>query len=55
MIEALGARVLTLVRVRIGDLVISGLPSGTWRYLTPQEVDALGGEPPHPGAAARQR
>jgi pseudouridine synthase len=41
MIEALGARVLKLVRVRIGSIGIGTLPIGKWRRLTPGEVAAL--------------
>ena len=41
MVEALGARVLKLVRVRIGPLTIGDLPIGRWRLLTRAEVDAL--------------
>ena len=41
MIEALGAKVLTLVRIRIGPIAIGTLPIGTWRPLTPAEVAAL--------------
>jgi 23S rRNA pseudouridine2605 synthase len=41
MMEALGARVLTLVRVRIGNLEIGTLPIGTWRFLTPDEIETL--------------
>ena len=41
MVETLGARVLELVRVRIGGLEIGSLPLGKWRHLTPQEVRAL--------------
>jgi pseudouridine synthase len=41
MVEALGAVVLKLVRVRIGPLRIGKLPIGTWRLLTRAEVDAL--------------
>lgn len=43
MVEALGARVLKLVRVRIGLLPIGAQPIGTWRRLTPAEVQALSG------------
>lgn len=43
MVEALGARVLKLVRVSIGDLSIGTLPIGTWRTLSPDEVTALRG------------
>ena len=45
MVEALGARVLTLVRVRIGQLRIGSLPIGAWRLLTSEEVRALVGAP----------
>jgi len=43
MVEALGARVLKLVRVRIGSIAIGPLPIGKWRLLTRDEVDALKG------------
>jgi 16S rRNA U516 pseudouridylate synthase RsuA-like enzyme len=42
MVEALGARVLKLVRVRIGEIAIGTLPIGRWRLLTPEEVAAFG-------------
>jgi len=41
MIEALGAKVLKLVRVKIGSISIGALTIGTWRQLTSAEVDAL--------------
>jgi pseudouridine synthase len=41
MVEALGARVLKLVRVRIGPIAIGTLQIGKWRPLTKAEVDAL--------------
>jgi 23S rRNA pseudouridine2605 synthase len=41
MVEALGARVLKLVRVRIGPIAIGTLPIGKWRHLTPAEIKAL--------------
>jgi pseudouridine synthase len=41
MIEALGATVLKLVRVKIGPIPIGTLQIGKWRSLTPQEVRAL--------------
>jgi pseudouridine synthase len=41
MVEALGARVLKLVRVRIGPIAIGTLPIGQWRLLTPAEVATL--------------
>jgi 23S rRNA pseudouridine2605 synthase len=43
MVEALGARVLKLVRVRIGSIAIGPLPIGKWRLLTREEVEALKG------------
>lgn len=41
MIEAIGARVMKLVRVRIGDIAIGDLPIGEWRLLTRQELTKL--------------
>ena len=41
MIEALGAVVLKLVRVRIGSISIGTLPIGKWRPLTAAEVRSL--------------
>ena len=41
MVEALGARVLKLVRVRIGAIAIGTLPIGKWRHLTAAEIKAL--------------
>jgi pseudouridine synthase len=41
MVEALDARVLKLVRVKIGPLSIGKLPIGKWRPLTPAEVRAV--------------
>jgi pseudouridine synthase len=41
MIEALGATVLKLVRVKIGPIAIGTLHIGKWRSLTPAEVRAL--------------
>jgi pseudouridine synthase len=43
MVEALGAKALKLVRVRIGSVVIGALPIGKWRPLTPGELRALAG------------
>lgn len=43
MIEAVGSKVLKLVRTAIGPIRIGDLPIGHWRALTPQEVRALGG------------
>ncbi|HEU0122195.1 MAG TPA: pseudouridine synthase [Bryobacteraceae bacterium] len=41
MVEAIGARVLKLVRVRIGDIAIGDLPIGQWRLLTRRELAML--------------
>ena len=41
MVEAIGARVMKLVRVRIGDISIGTLPIGTWRLLTRPELTRL--------------
>lgn len=49
MLEALGSRVLKLVRVRLGPLSLEGLTIGRWRELAPHEVAKLrksaGGQP----------
>jgi len=47
MVEALGARVLKLVRVRIGPIAIGGLPIGRWRALTDAEIAAVNGVARH--------
>ena len=41
MVEALGAKVLKLVRVKIGPLTIGTLPIGKWRLLSRAEVASL--------------
>jgi 16S rRNA U516 pseudouridylate synthase RsuA-like enzyme len=48
MVEALDARVLELVRVKLGPLAIGKLAIGTWRLLTPTEVSAFRGGPKGP-------
>jgi pseudouridine synthase len=42
MIEALGSKVLKLVRTAIGPIRIGDLPIGTWRSLSNEELVALG-------------
>ncbi len=37
MCELAGLKVLTLKRVRIGEVRLENLPSGLWRYLRPEE------------------
>lgn len=41
MIEALGFKVLKLVRTRIGPLTLEGLEVGKWRALSEREIAAL--------------
>ena len=41
MVEALEAKVLKLVRVRIGNIAIGRLPIGKWRLLTAAEIASL--------------
>jgi pseudouridine synthase len=41
MLEAVGFKVLKLVRTAIGQLTLAGLEIGKWRELTPREVAAL--------------
>jgi len=43
MIEAVGSRVLKLVRTAIGPIRIGDLEIGKWRELTEQEIVLLGG------------
>jgi len=53
MVEAVGSKVMKLVRVAIGPLRIGDLQIGKWRYLEAAEVRALGGD--KPTTAARRR
>jgi 16S rRNA U516 pseudouridylate synthase RsuA-like enzyme len=41
MIEAVGFKVLKLVRTGLGPLTLAPLEIGKWRELTPNEVAAL--------------
>jgi 23S rRNA pseudouridine2605 synthase len=41
MIDAVGSKVLKLVRTAIGPIRIGDLPIGKWRRLTEEEVRAL--------------
>ncbi len=41
MIEAVGSKVLKLVRVKLGPLTLDGLAIGKWRNLTEAELSAL--------------
>jgi 23S rRNA pseudouridine2605 synthase len=48
MVEALGSKVLKLVRTAIGPLRIGELPIGAYRRLTAAEVKSLSAKPPAP-------
>ena len=41
LIEAIGFKVLKLVRTRIGPLTLAGLAPGEWRALAASEVASL--------------
>ena len=41
MCEAINKKVLALHRSKIGDIGVKDLKIGTWRYLTPKEVELL--------------
>jgi 23S rRNA pseudouridine2605 synthase len=43
MIEALGSKVLKLVRIKLGPLTLEGMNSGSWRNLTTGEIRDLKG------------
>ena len=43
MCQAAGMTVTRLCRIQEGSLRLGDLPQGKWRYLTPQEVEALRG------------
>ncbi len=43
MLEAVGSKVLKLVRIAIGDVTIGDLPIGKWRQLTAEEAARLAG------------
>ncbi len=52
MIEAIGSKVLKLVRVAIGPVRIGDLPIGKWRRLSDEEIRALGGATPSSNTSA---
>lgn len=41
MCEEIGHKVITLQRTAIGNLNIEGIKEGSWRYLTPKEIERL--------------
>jgi pseudouridine synthase len=58
MVEAVGSKVLKLVRTAIGPIRLGDLPIGQWRALTEAEIEALGGRrqpAANSGGSARAR
>jgi 23S rRNA pseudouridine2605 synthase len=55
MVEALGARVLELVRVKVGKIGIGALQIGKWRRLTRAEVTSLMPEEANRPTMSRRR
>jgi pseudouridine synthase len=55
MVEAIGGKVLKLVRVAIGPVRIGELQIGKWRHLTDEEIRALGGSTPSSSTSANRR
>ena len=53
MVEAVGSKVLKLVRTAIGDIEIGELRIGTWRELTAAELARLSGSPTRSGKRGR--
>lgn len=41
MVEAVGAKVISLKRLQFGTLMLKDLPAGRWRPLTPGEIHGL--------------
>jgi pseudouridine synthase len=55
MIEAIGSKVLKLVRLAIGPVRIGDLQIGKWRRLSDEEIRALGGPTPSSNTSARRK
>ncbi|HEX4278962.1 MAG TPA: pseudouridine synthase [Bryobacteraceae bacterium] len=55
MVEAIGSKVLKLVRIAIGPIQIGDMKIGTWRPLAVREVEALTGSPTRSGTSRRAR
>jgi 23S rRNA pseudouridine2605 synthase len=55
MIEAIGGKVMKLVRTAIGPIQIGELKIGTWRLLDTREIAALSGSPIRSGTSDRAR
>ena len=41
MCEAIDKKVIALHRTQIGNISVKDLKIGTWRYLTPKEVQSI--------------
>ncbi|MDW7710770.1 MAG: pseudouridine synthase [Deferrisomatales bacterium] len=56
MVQHLGGHVVDLVRLSVGPVTAEGLAEGAWRYLKPDEVEALrrGDPPPGPSETGRR-
>jgi len=55
MVEAIGSKVLKLVRTAIGPVQIGALKIGTWRQIEDREITALSGSPTRSGSSGRAR
>jgi pseudouridine synthase len=44
MVEAVGARVVQLTRVKVGAITLGDLPAGKWRPLRHDEISSLAGK-----------
>jgi pseudouridine synthase len=55
MIEAVGSKVLKLVRTAIGPVQIGDLKIGSWRSLAPKEMEALSGSPGRRGTSRSRK
>ncbi|MGD0871039.1 MAG: pseudouridine synthase [Bryobacteraceae bacterium] len=55
MVEAIGSKVLKLVRLAIGPVRIGELQIGKWRRLSGEEIRALGGPTPNSNTSARRQ
>lgn len=55
MLYEMGYEVERLIRVRIGPVVLTKMPPGTWRMLSPHEVAELKGQTPAKPRATKPR
>jgi 23S rRNA pseudouridine2605 synthase len=53
MVEAIGSKVMKLVRTAIGPIQIGDLIIGTWRPLADREIEALSASPTRSGTSGR--